>query len=136
MPGSRAFEVWLDGSVMTGIDFNLLTKAGSGPVSYKSGDTVFREGDKADCLYVIQEGEVEIRLGNRMLKPLKSGDIFGEMALIDGAPRSASAIASSDVTVIPVNEKQFLFMVGHTPFFALKVMRVLAERLREMNRAL
>lgn len=114
----------------------MLTKAGSEPASFKSGETIFREGDKADCLYVIQEGEVEIRLGNRMLKSLRRGQIFGEMALIDGSPRSASAIAISGVTIVPVNEKQFLFMVGHTPYFALNVMRVLAERLREMNRAL
>ena len=56
------------------------------------------------------------------------------MALIDNAPRSATAVAATDVTLIPVSEKQFLFLTGQTPFFALKVMRVLARRLRAMNK--
>jgi CRP-like cAMP-binding protein len=58
------------------------------------------------------------------------------MALIDGSPRSANALARSDVTLIPVNEKQFVFLVGQLPYFALGVMRVLAERLRTMNQAI
>ncbi len=58
------------------------------------------------------------------------------MALIDQAPRSADAIAVTDVTLVPVSEKQFLFLVSQTPFFALKVMRVLARRLRAANKAI
>jgi len=121
---------------MNAVDFTLMAKAGSEPRSYRNGDTIFREGDKADCLYLIQEGDVEIRLGNRVLDTLNHGSIFGEMALIDASPRSATAVAMSDVTVVPVTEKQFLFMVSHTPYLALNVMRVLADRLRHMNQAL
>ena len=55
------------------------------------------------------------------------------MALIDAAPRSATAIAATDVTIVPVGEKQFLFLVSRTPHFALNVMRVLARRLRTSN---
>jgi CRP-like cAMP-binding protein len=121
---------------MMAIDFNLVTKCGGEPKTFKSGDMIFREGDPADCLYLVREGQVEITLGNRLLKPLGEGEIFGEMALIDGAPRSANAVARTDVTLIPVNEKQFVFLVGQLPYFALGVMRVLAERLRTMNRAL
>jgi CRP-like cAMP-binding protein len=62
--------------------------------------------------------------------------IFGEMALIDGAPRSATAIAATDVKLVPVGEKQFLFLVSRTPYFALNVMRALARRLRATNNAL
>ena len=58
------------------------------------------------------------------------------MALIDSRTRSATAVAVTDVTLVPVTEKQFLFLVGHTPFFALKVMRVMAGRLRATNKAL
>ena len=60
--------------------------------------------------------------------------IFGEMALIDNEPRSATAIAVTDVELVAVTEKQFLFLVGQTPYFALKVMRVLAQRLRVTNK--
>jgi CRP/FNR family cyclic AMP-dependent transcriptional regulator len=121
---------------MAAIDFELVAKCGGAPKTFQRGETIFREGDTADCLYVLKEGEVDITLGNRLLKPLTPGEIFGEMALIDGSPRSATALARTDVTLIPVNEKQFVFLVGQLPYFALGVMRVLAERLRTMNRAL
>ena len=67
------------------------------------------------------------------LGTLSDHDIFGEMALIDAAPRSATAIAASDVKLVPVGEKQFLFLVSRTPHFALNIMRVLARRLRAQN---
>ena len=56
---------------------------------------------------IVQSGEVEIRLGNRVLETLPQYSIFGERALIDSAPRSATAIASSDAKLVPVSEKQF-----------------------------
>jgi hypothetical protein len=62
--------------------------------------------------------------------------IFGEMALIDNAPRSATAIAASDAKLVPVSEKQFLFLISNTPYFALNVMRVMARRLRAANTTL
>ncbi len=79
---------------------------------------------------------MEIRLGNRLLDTLPERSIFGEMALIDGAPRSATAVAAIDVKLVPVGEKQFLFLVSRTPYFALNVMRALARRLRATNNAL
>ena len=104
----------------------------------KSGSSFhsLHEGDAASELFVIASGKVEIRHGNRLLDTLDGNNIFGEMALIDGAPRSATAVAATDVTVVPVAEKQFLFLVGQTPFFALMVMRALARRLRATNDAI
>lgn len=116
---------------LTGIDFDLLSRYGGKPVSFGKGDVIFREGDVADCFYVIRDGTIDITLGNRVLKPLQRGDIFGEMSLIDGMPRSANAVAQTKATVIPINEEQFLFLVGKLPYFALNVMRVLAMRLRD-----
>ena len=121
---------------LTGIDFDLLSRYGGKPVSLDKGDVIFREGDNADCFYVVRDGTIDITLGNRVLKPLKRGEIFGEMSLIDGMPRSASAVAQTRATVIPITEEQFLFLVGKLPYFALNVMRVLAVRLRDMNRAI
>ncbi|MFZ1151440.1 MAG: cyclic nucleotide-binding domain-containing protein [Xanthobacteraceae bacterium] len=87
-------------------------------------------------LIIIQSGEVEIRLGNRVLETLPQYSIFGEMALIDNAPRSATAIAASDAKLVPVSEKRFLFLISNTPYFALNVMRIMARRLRAANTAL
>ena len=70
-----------------------------------------------------------------MVAELTADDIFGEMALIDSEPRSSTAVAITDVELVPITEKQFLFLVGQTPYFALKVMRTLAQRLRVTNKS-
>jgi cyclic nucleotide-binding protein len=75
------------------VDFRLLAGAGVPARDFKAGDVIFRQGDPAQELFIIQSGEVEIRLGNRMLERLPQYSIFGEMALIDNATRSATAIA-------------------------------------------
>lgn len=115
------------------IDFSLLFKLGAKEVTFKAGDVIFKVGDEAQDLYIVEQGKIEIRLGNRLLATLGESAIFGEMALIDDMPRSATAVAATDVKLVPISEKQFLFLVSHTPFFALKVMRVLAGRLRTSN---
>jgi CRP/FNR family transcriptional regulator, cyclic AMP receptor protein len=117
----------------TSIDFGILAGAGAPVRDFKAGAMIFNQGDPATEFFVIQSGKVEIRLGNRLLGTLSDHDIFGEMALIDPAPRSASAVAATDVKLVPVSEKQFLFLVSRTPHFALNVMRVLARRLRMTN---
>jgi CRP/FNR family transcriptional regulator, cyclic AMP receptor protein len=116
------------------IDFGLLTGNGIATRSAKAGEVIFKEGDEARQLFAIKSGEVAIQLGNRTLAELPANSIFGEMALIDDAPRSATAVAKTDVELVAISEKQFLFLVSQTPFFALKVMRVLARRLRATNK--
>jgi CRP/FNR family cyclic AMP-dependent transcriptional regulator len=117
------------------IDFGLLI--GRVPVrNFKAGETIFEEGDPATELFVIQSGQLAIQTGDRRLDTLHPNNIFGEMALIDTSPRSASAIAVTDVTLVPITEKQFLYLISQTPFFALNVMRALARRLRATNKAM
>jgi CRP/FNR family transcriptional regulator, cyclic AMP receptor protein len=115
------------------IDFQLLANAGFPPVSFAAGDAIFQEGDKGDKMYVIRSGEVAIEKNGRTIETLAPGGIFGEMALIDGSPRSAAARAKTECEVAPVTEKTFLFLVHETPFFAIAVMRTLADRLRRMD---
>jgi CRP/FNR family transcriptional regulator, cyclic AMP receptor protein len=116
--------------------FSVLSGNGIETRSFRAGDTIFREGEDALDLFVIKSGQVRIQVGNRTVAELASDTIFGEMALIDDEPRSATAIAATDVELVPVSEKQFLFLVSQTPYFALKVMRVLAQRLRKTNKNL
>ena len=118
------------------IDFGILAGAGAPAHEFKAGDVIFKEGDPGTEFFVIQSGQVDIQLGNRLLGTLGDHDIFGEMALIDPAPRSATAVAKTDVKIVPVGEKQFLFLVSRTPHFALNVMRTLARRLRAQNIAM
>ncbi|SHN85211.1 Crp/Fnr family transcriptional regulator [Bradyrhizobium erythrophlei] len=114
--------------------FGVLTGNNIEARSFKAGGVIFREGDVANELFVIKSGQVRIQIGNRTVTELGQESIFGEMALIDSEPRSATATAITDVELVPVSEKQFLFLVSQTPYFALKVMRVLAQRLRVTNK--
>jgi CRP/FNR family transcriptional regulator, cyclic AMP receptor protein len=116
-------------------DFSLLLRPEVPTRSFATGDTIFEQGDLGDEFFVVVSGEVEIRSGSRRLETLGPKGIFGEMALIDESPRSATVIALTDVTVAPIKEMQFLFLVKYMPTFALKVMRVLANRLRLQNKA-
>jgi CRP-like cAMP-binding protein len=115
---------------MAAIDFQLLANAGFPPASFQPGEVIFSEGDKGDKMYVIRSGEVEIERDGKIVENLSAGGIFGEMALIDGSPRAATARAKTTCEVAPITEKSFLFLVHETPFFAITVMRALADRLR------
>jgi CRP/FNR family transcriptional regulator, cyclic AMP receptor protein len=86
-------------------------------------------------MYVIRSGEVEIERDGKVVERLSPGGIFGEMALIDGSPRAATARAKTACEVAPITEKTFLFLVHETPFFAIAVMRALANRLRRAHPA-
>jgi CRP-like cAMP-binding protein len=84
-------------------------------------------------MYVVMEGEVEILDGLTLLETAGAGSIVGELALIDDEPRSATVVAKTDCRLVPVDRKRFQYMVQETPFFALAVMKVLADRLRKKN---
>jgi CRP/FNR family transcriptional regulator, cyclic AMP receptor protein len=103
------------------------------PLSFSAGSVIFAEGQRRDSMYVIQSGEVELKVRDKTVEVVGTDGFFGEMALVDQSPRSATAIARTDCTVIPINEKHFLFMVEETPFFALTVLRTLTKRLRRMD---
>ena len=106
------------------------------PLFYTAGSTIFEIGQPRDLMFIVQEGEVEIWIGNKVLETVSVDGFFGEMALIDSGTRSATAIAKTDCKLVPITEKQFLFMVQETPFFALRVMRTLTARLRQVDRRL
>jgi CRP/FNR family cyclic AMP-dependent transcriptional regulator len=96
---------------MAAIDFQLLANAGFPPATFKPGEVIFTEGDKGDKMYVIRSGEVEIERDGTIVEKLSQGGIFGEMALIDGSPRAATARAATPCEVAPITEKSFLFRV-------------------------
>jgi CRP-like cAMP-binding protein len=118
------------------VDFAVLARATQESRNFKAGEIIFKEGDAGPEFFVVKSGSVTVRRGNRTLDVLHEGEIFGEMALIDSDLRSATVVADSDCVVVPVGEKQFLFMTSEAPYFALSVMRVLVQRLRASNEAL
>jgi CRP-like cAMP-binding protein len=103
------------------------------PETLAAGETVFVEGDPGYTMYVVLEGHVEIRVGEKTLEVVGPGSVVGEMALIDLSPRSATAIAQDDCTLVPVDDLQFLSLIVRRPRFALSVMEIMANRLRHMD---
>jgi CRP-like cAMP-binding protein len=97
---------------------------------YATGDVIFNAGDPGDRFYVVREGTVTLSANGRNLEDVGPGGIFGELGVLERAPRSATATAATDCDLVPLDERAFIFHVSQTPFFALTVMRVLADRLR------
>jgi CRP-like cAMP-binding protein len=98
------------------------------------GDVLFREGDAGDRMYVILEGQVDIRVGETVVENAGQGSIVGEMALIDDGPRAASVVAATLCRLVAVDRARFHSLIQSDPAFATHVMKVLVERLRRMNR--
>ena len=97
------------------------------------GEIIFREFDMGAEMYVVLSGQVELRVGDTLVETVGPGEPFGEMALIDQAPRTATAVAKTGCKLAVIPEKRFLFMVQTTPHFALRLMKAMADRLRKMN---
>jgi CRP-like cAMP-binding protein len=115
------------------IDFTVLSRLGAERRHYSAGDVIFRAGDAGEELFVIRDGTVAVEVKGVVVERLGSSEIFGEMALVEAKPRSATVIAETDCVVVPISEEQFLNMVEYAPSFSLAVIRTLAHRLREAN---
>ena len=112
-------------------DFGTMAGAAGKLRDFKAGDVIFKQGDTGQELFIIKSGKVEIRIGNHVLDTLSPGNIFGEMALIDSAPRNATAVAITDATLIGVSQKQFVLSTSNLAF---SIMRDMSQRLRKRAR--
>ncbi|MDP6351979.1 MAG: cyclic nucleotide-binding domain-containing protein [Alphaproteobacteria bacterium] len=105
--------------------------------TFSSGQEIFAEGDRSDYAYIIEYGNVVIyrEIGDRQVRlaVLGKGEIFGEMGLIDDRPRSASARASNDIALSPVDNEKFLDLLHNDPAATIPIITLLFERLRMMN---
>lgn len=105
---------------------------------FDAGAVVFREDDPGSEMYLIIQGSVEIRKAtgpssNKTLTVLGKGDLFGEMAIIEKKPRSATAVAVEPSKLLVLNEKLYETLAASNPDFARKMNRLLSERLRKAN---
>jgi CRP/FNR family cyclic AMP-dependent transcriptional regulator len=103
--------------------------------------TIFREGEEGAEMYIITQGRVEIRKATgpsaaKTLTTLQAGDLFGEMALIDRKPRSATAVAVEPTKVLVLNENLFDRMLVANPDFARRMIRILSDRIRRANQVI
>ena len=97
---------------------------------------LFQEGELAEVMYVLLEGTVDVVVGGTVVESAVAGTVLGEMAVIDGSPRSATAISTSPCRLVSVTAAQFDVLVHETPEFARFVMQVQSGRLRRMNQRL
>ncbi len=98
-----------------------------------AGEVLFKEGDSGDCMFVLLEGAMDVKVGGETVEQSERGALLGEMALIDRSPRGATVIASAASRLARVDERRFNFIIQQNPFFARHVMKVLVDRLRHMN---
>lgn len=109
---------------------------------YRKSGVIFVEGSTGSEMYLIHRGSVLLSVRQNKseetpLVVLNPGDFFGEMALVDDSPRSATASAAEDDTeLIVIDRARFLFMVRQQPEFALSLMHTLCQRLRGMDKRL
>ena len=112
---------------------NLETFVQSKPRNFKRGQTIFRQGDPGDLMYVISDGTVDIFVDNFLVETAGTGSVIGEMSIVDHRPRSASAKAKSPCTLLPIDRKGFESLISRNPTFAVEVMRIVVERLRRAD---
>lgn len=107
---------------------------------YRAAEVIFEEGTIGRELFVVLDGEVNIvrntPSGQLVIATLGKGEFFGEMAVIDSSPRSATAVAAAPNTrIISINHARFVYLVAQQPAFALMIMDALSRRLRATNAA-
>lgn len=109
--------------------------------TFEAGQVIFEEGDLGLTMYVIESGDVEIRKKfgreDRVLALLGKGDFFGEMCMLeDEVPRSATAIAKTEVEAVMIDRSAFTFILKHNPEITIRIMRKLVGRLRQTTQLL
>jgi CRP-like cAMP-binding protein len=107
-------------------------------VTFQKGDIIFCEYEPGDSFYLIQSGRVQIvKIMDDIEKTidyLNPGEIFGEMAILDAAPRSASAIAADTVKALEFNRENFEVLMMGNPQIALRLLKLFAKRIYDQNR--
>ena len=105
--------------------------------TYQNGDVIVRQGDVGDCLYVIQEGQVEVLLEKdgetTRLRVAGKGEILGEMAVFERVTRSATVSALGEVRVLTVDKKNFLRRIQEDPSLAFRLVQIMSRRIRELS---
>ncbi len=106
---------------------------------YRNGEIIIRQGEPGTCMYVVQEGEVEVLAakgdGHVRLALLGAGDVFGEMALFSKESRSATVRAVGDARVLSVDKQTFLRRVHEDPSLAFRLLQKMADRIRALDQA-
>ena len=107
-----------------------------GVADYDEGETVVKQDAAGDVCYVILEGQARVVRNGRRLATIATGDFFGEMSLLDGAPRTASVVTDEPSRLLSLPRQAFVELLGQHPSIATKVLAIVARRLRAQERPL
>ena len=103
-------------------------------IEMKEGTLVVDQGQTGREAFVILQGDVIIRRNGRKIASLGTGDVVGELSLLDHGPRTASAVCATDCTLLVIDQRRFIGVLEDVPSIAHKLMGALASRIREMDR--
>lgn len=103
------------------------------PMHLKAGQVLFEQGQPGTQMFVVQSGALELRVNGKVVGTIGPGSVIGEMAIVDRGPRSATAIATADTALFPIDAPQFDKLVQNVPGFAREVIGILVRRLRQEN---
>ena len=124
-------QSWADSTMAEGNEW------GSSLRILENGEVLFEEGDAGNVAFVVESGTIQISrskgLASVVLAELERGTLFGEMALIEDGPRSATAIASGEAVVRQIGKKEFMQHLRSSPDSAFKMMQGLVEIIRKLN---
>jgi CRP/FNR family transcriptional regulator, cyclic AMP receptor protein len=112
--------------------FELFTKAPTTAL-FPGGAKIFQEGDAGDSMFAIKRGKVAIMVGGNIVDVLREEELFGEMALLEHTTRAATVVALEETELVEVDKAQFYNLVRQNPPFALQLMQLLSERLRNAD---
>ena len=104
-------------------------------VDHRAGTVIAREGEPGVGLFIIAEGTAEVTIGGKKKIMLGPGDFFGEIALLDGGPRTATVTAITDVKLLGLTEWVFRGLMQEHPSIAVKTLQAMADRLRRATKA-
>jgi CRP/FNR family transcriptional regulator, cyclic AMP receptor protein len=115
------------------IDFRIFKTVDSIETNYPAGAEIIGPGTMSATMYIVKKGICAVQIKDVVVEQITEGNIFGEMGIVDSRSHTASVFAVTDVNLYVLNRDQFLRLVGETPTFALRVMRILVRRIRAMN---
>jgi CRP/FNR family cyclic AMP-dependent transcriptional regulator len=103
------------------------------PQTFPAGRTIMKEGDAGVSMYIVIGGRVRVSIKGTVVEQVGAGGTFGEMALVDQASRSATAVAERDSQLLTISRSDFLNLVKSKPGFAISLLKTIADRLRTMT---
>lgn len=107
---------------------------GHPPVYQPKNAVIMREGEAGIFMYVVIDGAVRIVVNDNVVEVVRSGGVFGEMALVDQSRRAATAAAATDCNLLSINRNDFLTLIRTNPVFGVSLLRALAKRLRNTGK--